>query len=613
MKLDRQFQLNRWALLAVVVLAGSGCANLGGAGSGDGADSIRPVEKVVHSVEESEAQYMLGKYYLGQNRTGLALAAFTQAVRHNPLNAEARNARAIALVKVGDFDAAITELETAVATSPNQAHLLNNLAYAYMLNGSLILAAENLQLALEIDPSSARARENWRELSEKAAPNPKLASRLASMLPELPEIVEPAQKETSETTPKIDQGSLNVFDPTPPAFAAVLNVDFGLGLTPAPIFASSLVAPIAVEIQETNTPSESRALFAQADESGIGPLAVDVRYLPSTDLPSGLLASTELVNPIEPLAVEVTHLTLPPQDGNLLALADSMTPIAPLAVEVLTQEPARQSMARLASVYQPPYAVPSTLAVDVRNLSGKDNNLLLAANTDQNLKVGAINFTEPMATDVQTLVKDADGVITLASVYQSPYRMPMAVDVRDLSKPTDFAEEIGAAITTNVLPSVTLTRELEQLTAAENSLDVISKQPVVKLAGLSNTDSSLPNRLGALSFDLSTVLVDVSNGNGVDDIAEVLGKALNQHKVRIWRIRNADRFDHEVTKVYYVDGHRNEALALARMLPVEAQVLPAPKEPTTTQVRIIVGKDIASLREARDVKQPEASMPGASA
>ncbi len=227
-------------VLSMMVVA-SGCASLGA--SGEPTDSApKPVVQRAHSVEESQAQYKLGKYYIAQGRLGLALAAFNRAIEFDPGNVEARNARGIALVRLGDIKGAVLELETAVASSPGMPHLLNNLAYAHMLDGALALAADNLERSLRIDPVNAKARENWNELSRRALANPQLAEKMKQFtlepVPALDEAATPSIKPQSS----IPNQALR--------HASVLNVSFGSGIATVAeyLLANNTEPPLAVEL-----------------------------------------------------------------------------------------------------------------------------------------------------------------------------------------------------------------------------------------------------------------------------------------------------------------------------------------------------------------------------
>lgn len=135
-------------------------------------------QTIRHGAGEADGQYALGKYYLGENRTALALVAFSKALDYEPEHAEALNGRASAMVRLGDVDSAIADLEHAVRLVPQASHLKSNLGYAYFLKGQYAKAAQALRAAFELDPRNARVRANWEALVAKASTDPAVASAL---------------------------------------------------------------------------------------------------------------------------------------------------------------------------------------------------------------------------------------------------------------------------------------------------------------------------------------------------------------------------------------------------------------------------------------------------
>jgi len=176
------------------------------------------------------------------------------------------------------------------------------------------------------------------------------------------------------------------------------------------------------------------------------------------------------------------------------------------------------------------------------------------------------------------------------------------MDVRDMSKPDEPLA--NALIGSPVQPPVILTRDLEALSAKPATLYERKRAAYVPGLVLATGKSVFPHDSSDASFDLSTVLVEVSNGNGINGMAEALSSALKRQRVRVWRITNAEQFDTEVTQVFYVDGHRNEAMALAAMLPGKAEVEPSTSALINTQIRIVVGHNIRSLEEAEQISTP---------
>lgn len=417
------------SLLVAVALVASGCAsNLERASASP--DQIRPVAKITHSVEEGKAQYALGKYYLGQGRNGLALAAFTEAVSHDPANPDARNGRAIVLVKVGDFKGAVRELETAVASNPTQVHLLNNLAYAHMLDGALVLAADSLQRALELEPDNRKARENWEDLTKRAAGNPELAAKLANSAPPAPAPIL-----------EFDKPKVAPVVPTAPRTHSVISIDFGIGLA----------------------------------------TAVPVSHQP------GLVA----------------------------------------------------------------------LAVDVRSVASESPLLVSGP--------GVV----PLLARVGTLVGGSDLLATGPVLARQ-------------------------SLIWNVVPADAIRAGQIELAATPGLDDPLGSPSI--LAGI------VPTELGAtLGYDLNRVLIEVSNGNGIERMARVLGGALKRHNLRIWSFSNAKHFDHPVTQIFFDEKSANEARAISQMLPVQAELIPNPEALNGTDIRIVIGRDIHSHEMAEEL------------
>jgi len=167
----------RISAIAVAVAAASGCASL------DQREPIRVVghQAVHHGVaSDAEAQYALGKYYLGQDRAALALIAFTRAIDHDPGHVEAHNGRATALVQLGDLERAGQDLARAIELSPDSAHLLSNQGYVRIRQHDFVGAAESLRRAFELEPRNPRVLANWRMLAAAVSRDPELAHRLKS-------------------------------------------------------------------------------------------------------------------------------------------------------------------------------------------------------------------------------------------------------------------------------------------------------------------------------------------------------------------------------------------------------------------------------------------------
>ncbi len=123
--------------------------------------SMQPVLRVRHSSDQTAATYyQLGKYHQERGNLDLALAAYTHSIALDSRQLEARNAIAAIQSKQGKLDEAKAVLLQLIADYPAVAHPYNNLGYVYYLQGNFDAAVTTLQRALALDTGNERARNN---------------------------------------------------------------------------------------------------------------------------------------------------------------------------------------------------------------------------------------------------------------------------------------------------------------------------------------------------------------------------------------------------------------------------------------------------------------------
>jgi tetratricopeptide (TPR) repeat protein len=87
-------------------------------------------------------------------------AIYAQIVAHDPANSEAVHLRGVVAYQKGDYPAAVSAIQRALALAPNSPAYLNNLGLAYQALGRLMEAAASYQAALNLAPSFAQAMSN---------------------------------------------------------------------------------------------------------------------------------------------------------------------------------------------------------------------------------------------------------------------------------------------------------------------------------------------------------------------------------------------------------------------------------------------------------------------
>lgn len=121
--------------------------------------SIKPMT-VMSSNDKPEALYLVGRYYQGQNRYDLAIAAYQRALAADNGFVEARNGLGVIYSRQGKYREAIEAFLAAIQQAPKAAHIYSNLGYAYYLQGKYGESVTALQQATTLDPANQRALNN---------------------------------------------------------------------------------------------------------------------------------------------------------------------------------------------------------------------------------------------------------------------------------------------------------------------------------------------------------------------------------------------------------------------------------------------------------------------
>lgn len=127
--------------------------------NGEASWSIKPMP-VKSSNDKPESMYQMGRYYQGQNRYDLALAAYQKALAADDAFVEARNGLGVIYSRQGKYREAIEAFQTAIKQSPKAAHIYSNLGYAYYLQGQYAESIVALEQSTAINPTSQRALNN---------------------------------------------------------------------------------------------------------------------------------------------------------------------------------------------------------------------------------------------------------------------------------------------------------------------------------------------------------------------------------------------------------------------------------------------------------------------
>ncbi len=87
--------------------------------------------------------------------------------------------------------------------------------------------------------------------------------------------------------------------------------------------------------------------------------------------------------------------------------------------------------------------------------------------------------------------------------------------------------------------------------------------------------------------------IEISNGNGIYRMAQMLGNCLSEDGLNVCRLTNASNFNHAATTIYYQKGYRQEAQYLAGYFPGCDNLKEIEKfDREMVKVKILIGKDL---------------------
>ena len=93
-----------------------------------------------------------------------------------------------------------------------------------------------------------------------------------------------------------------------------------------------------------------------------------------------------------------------------------------------------------------------------------------------------------------------------------------------------------------------------------------------------------------------TVRIEISNGNGVRDMAKMVGIYLRRKGFDVTRLTNADNFAHTKTVLFFRDGYLESALGVSRAIPASRKLFFSRKLGRGIKVKLLIGRDIARFR-----------------
>lgn len=171
-------------------------------------------------------------------------------------------------------------------------------------------------------------------------------------------------------------------------------------------------------------------------------------------------------------------------------------------------------------------------------------------------------------------------------VHGQPEPAPASTAVLVVQTRPDLPELVlGPAV-----PAQTVADSAEPISAAPSAHPVPAPAPAMA-----------PALAAAITTTTTPIRVEIVNGNGISGAAARLGRWLQERGVRVDRTSNHKAFTTTVTEVQYSDDQLEEAIALARQLPMNHRLVEV-KTQSWRRIRVLLGQDLspAGLTETAD-------------
>lgn len=128
---------------------------------------IESLMRVSGANAKAASMYQLGRYYQGQNRYELAIAAYQKSLLADANYAEAHNGLGVVYSRQAHYEQAIASFSQALNIVPQADHIHNNLGYAHYLKGDYVAAISAFEQALEFNPNNQKAAKNLAMAQQK--------------------------------------------------------------------------------------------------------------------------------------------------------------------------------------------------------------------------------------------------------------------------------------------------------------------------------------------------------------------------------------------------------------------------------------------------------------
>ena len=93
--------------------------------------------------------------------------------------------------------------------------------------------------------------------------------------------------------------------------------------------------------------------------------------------------------------------------------------------------------------------------------------------------------------------------------------------------------------------------------------------------------------------------IEISNGNGINQMARKVGEYLKEVGMKVARLTNAANFKYDKTRIFYQEGYEEEARTIGEQLPVGREDMRCVKklDRPHIKVKVLMGRDLIPYKK----------------
>jgi Flp pilus assembly protein TadD len=160
---------------------------------------------------------------------------------------------------------------------------------------------------------------------------------------------------------------------------------------------------------------------------------------------------------------------------------------------------------------------------------------------------------------------------------------------KSIKNDSGFAEQHGKGAARELKPDLP---DQKIDTAQTNHSDLSNDQ----LAVIPKNEDLMKVAKNAKKQGNNTIMeveIEVSNGNGINGMASRLGSYLRERGFKVTRLKNANSFSHEKTKIFYYNGHLQDVYRLIQEIPAQLDARNIIElQRLRNRLKILIGKDM---------------------